>query len=131
MIAGHIDEDWQAVVPLIALHSDPGGAADTIDFLVDTGFTGYLSLSPAWVHQLGLSVIDIQRGMTADGHVGYFETVDVCILWHDQPRIIRAQVLDEPLIGTRLLRSHQANLRWVAGARFELDRVSESSDRSP
>ncbi len=125
MIAGHIDEDWQAILPLIVQHRDPNEPAATIHFLIDTGFTGYLSLTRTWVHKLGLRVIDIQRGMTADGRVGYFETVDVWIIWHNELRVIRAQVLDEPLIGTRLLRSHQASLQWVAGAQFELHRVSD------
>ncbi len=130
MIAGHIDEDWQAIVPLIARHGHQKDRDETIDFLIDTGFTGFLSLSPEWVQKLDLSVIDIQRGMTADGRVSYFETVDVCILWHDQPRVIRAQVLDEPLIGTRLLRLHQTSLKWVTGERFELQSVPESSDHN-
>jgi clan AA aspartic protease len=103
MIRGHIDEDLQAIVPLDVLHKTK---TETIEFLVDTGFTGFLALPPPLVRKLGLSVIDIQRGMTADGRVGYFETVDVCILWHDQPKVLRAPVLDEPLIGTRLLKSH-------------------------
>ena len=122
MISGHIDDDLQAIVPLVVLHK---GKTETIEFLVDTGFTGFLALPPSLVRKLGLSVIDIQRGMTADGRVGYFETVDVCILWHDQPKVLRAQVLDEPLIGTRLLRSHQSTVRWEAGATFKLNRIPE------
>ena len=125
MITGRVDTDWQAIVPLVAKHREPTKPDATIDFLIDTGFTGYLSLPPDWVQKLGLRVVDVQRGMTADGRVGYFETVDVGILWHGQPQLIRAQVLDEPLIGTRLLRSHQAHLRWVAGTTFELHRVTD------
>ena len=122
MISGRIDEDWQAIVPLAVRHQ---AHTETIDFLVDTGFTRFLALSPAWVRKLGLSVVDIQRGMTADGRVGYFDTVDICVLWHDQPRVFRAQVLDEPLIGTRLLRSHQLTVRWEVGAMFQLHRLLE------
>ena len=77
MIAGNIDEDRQAIMPLVVQHRDPHEPAVTIDYLIDTGFTGYLSLSHSWVQKLRLRVIDIQRGMTADGRVGYFETVDV------------------------------------------------------
>ena len=122
MISGHIDDDLQAIVPLVVLHK---AKTETIEFLVDTGFTGFLALPPSLVRTLGLSAIDIQRGMTADGRVGYFETIDVCILWHNQPKVLRAQVLDEPLIGTRLLRSHQSTMRWEAGATFELNRIPE------
>ena len=104
---------------------DPAVAETTIDFLIDTGFTGFLSIPRLWVDRLGLSIVDVQRGITADGQTGYFETVDVTILWHDQPRTIRAQVLEEPLIGSRLLRSHQVHFRWIAGTTFELQHLTE------
>jgi len=79
MITGRIDADWQAIVPLVVQHRDPTQPTVTIDFMIDTGFTGFLSIPANWVDRLGLSVVDIQRGITADGRVGYFETVDVTI----------------------------------------------------
>lgn len=120
MILGHIDEELQAIVSLVVMHK---AKTETIEFLVDTGFTGFLAIPSSLVRTLELSVVDIQRGMTADGRVGYFEIVNVCVLWHDQPKIIQAQVLDEPMIGTRLLRSHQTTVRWEPGATFELNRI--------
>ena len=72
MITGRIDADWQAIVPLRVKHHDPAGSEAMIDFLIDTGFTGFLSIPPLWVDRLGLSVVDVQRGITADGRMGYF-----------------------------------------------------------
>ncbi|RLS51939.1 MAG: clan AA aspartic protease [Planctomycetota bacterium] len=122
MMTGWIDADCQAIVPLAVKHRGSFAPDASIEFLIDTGFTGYLSIPSAWVDRFGLSVIDIQRGITADGRAVYFETVDVTILWHDEPRVIRAQVLEEPLIGTRLLRSNQATIRWESGSTFEIHR---------
>ena len=119
MVVGHIDEDWQAIVPLVVTQE---GCNETLHFLIDTGFTGFLAVPRTWVEQLGLPVRDVQRGMTADGRVAYFETVDVTIVWHAEPRVIRAQVLEEPLIGTRLLRFNQATIRWESGSTFEIHR---------
>lgn len=125
MITGWIDSDCQAIVPLTVKHRDPSEPDTKIEFLIDTGFTGFLSIPPDYVDRLGLRAIDIQRGITADGRAVYFETVDVTILWHDEPRVIRAQVLEEPLIGTRLLRSHYSTLRWMPGDAFELHRIAD------
>ena len=122
MMTGRIDADCQAIVPLTVKHRNPAVPDVSIEFLIDTGFTGFLSIPTAWVERLGLRVIDIQRGITADGRAAYFETVDVTIIWHDEPRTIRAQVLEEPLIGTRLLRSNEATIRWEAGSTFEIRR---------
>lgn len=120
MILGHIDENWQALVPLVVLHK---AKTETIEFLVDTSFTGFLAITPSLVQTLGLSVIDIQRGMTADGRVSFFDVVDVCVIWHDRPKIIRAQVLDEPFIGTRLLSGHDLQVRWEVGGEFRLSLI--------
>ncbi len=63
--------------------------------------------------RLGMTLEDVQTGVTADGRAGYFDTVELTILWHDKPLLVQAQVLDEALIGTRLLRGNRLEADWV------------------
>ena len=120
MIVGQLDENLQIIVPLVVVHK---AATTEVAFLVDTGFNGFLSVSPELVRRLNLSVVDVQRGITADGHVGFFERVDVCVIWNDRPHTLRAQVLDEPLIGTRLLSGNDLHVRWQSGGEFRLTTI--------
>ena len=120
MIEGNLDENLQLLLPLTILHK---AKTHNLSFLVDTGFNGYLSVSPELVQELNLAIVDVQRGITADGRVGFFERVDVCVIWNERPCVIRAQVLDEALIGTRLLDGYDLSVRWEAGGEFRLSPI--------
>ncbi len=74
MITGRIDQNLEARVELQLV-----GESETVDveFLVDTGFNGYLAVSPTLLTRLDLQLGAVQRGMTADGRVGFFDTVEV------------------------------------------------------
>jgi clan AA aspartic protease len=121
MIVGRVDENIEARVTLSLLNR---GAKEDISFLVDSGFNGYLAIPESVVRQLNLPLATVQRGATADGRVSYFDTVDVCVIWDGNPTNVRAQVLDEPLIGTRMLRGFDMQVRWEVGGVIQLTPVS-------
>ena len=120
MIVGEIDANLEAKVTLSLIHKE---RSLEVLFLVDSGFNGYLAVPQSVVAQLDLPLATVQRGATADGRVSYFDTVDVCVIWNDQPKFIRAQVLDEPLIGTRMLSGHDMQVRWEVGGIFRLSLI--------
>ncbi len=120
MIVGEIDVNLEARVTLSLIHNEQH--LDVL-FLVDSGFNGYLAVPQSIVSQLNLPLATVQRGMTADGRVSYFDTVEVCVMWDDQLRFLRAQVLDEPLIGTRMLSGHDLQARWEVGGQFRLSLI--------
>ena len=112
MITGHIDENLEA---RIKLSVNVGADMGEIDFLLDTGFNGHLSVTRALVEMLGLELKDVQSGITADGRLGYFETVDWDVVWHGRETTVRAQVLDEAMLGTRMLKGCELTAVWNAG----------------
>lgn len=120
MIVGEIDANFEARVTLSLIHKE---RSLDLQFLVDSGFNGYLAVPQSAVNQLSLPLATVQRGATADGRVSYFDTVDVGVIWDDQTKVIRAQVLDEPLIGTRMLRGHDLQARWEVGGNFRLSLI--------
>ena len=109
MIEGRIDENLEARITLQVLAA---GGCENVDFLVDTGFNGFVAIPMSLVRRFDLSLGAVQSGITADGRSGYFDTVKIELVWHGITTPYRAQVLDEPLIGTRLLRGNKlsANL---------------------
>lgn len=124
MIQGRIDENYEARVTLEILAGQ--GLQHSVEFLVDTGFNGFLALPMSLVKSLDLRLGGVQRGQTADGRLGFFDTVLAEFLWHGQPLQVHAQVLDEPLIGTRLLRGHEVHATWVPGGGFSLEKRSQA-----
>lgn len=124
MIRGVIDEHYEARVVLQIQH---GSEIRSISFLIDTGFNGYLALPMSVVSEMGIPLVNVQVGKTADGRMDYVDTVDVRVQWDGRFQLVRAQVLEEPMIGTRLLRGHFIRTFWEAGAVF----VISSADEKP
>lgn len=55
MTAGVVNSAYEAVVPLYL--QSPAGQSREIETVVDTGFTGYLTLPPALVRDLALPYV--------------------------------------------------------------------------
>ena len=82
-----------------------------MDAVVDTGFTRFLTLTPAMVTELGLGYRGINRVILADGSETTLEVYGVTVLWDGQPREIVAYVSETtPLIGMSLLHRHNLNV---------------------
>lgn len=121
MIEGTIDKNGEALVDLDIQIDD---STHSIPFLIDTGFNGFLAVPMRLVNQFGLRLSDVQQGVTADGRTSYFDTVQVTVIWHGVPLTVQAQVLDEPLIGTRLLRGCRMKVDWVPGGAVQIDEIT-------
>lgn len=115
MIEGRIDSNLEATIE-VDIQQD--GAIHRQRFLVDTGFNGFIAVPVSLVHKLGLKLLDVQAGITADGRASYFDTVEITVPWHEEARTVQAQILDEALIGTRLLRGSQIQADWVRDGTF-------------
>ena len=121
MIVARVNDNFDAYVPLELLRN---GAIHPVRFVVDTGFNGYLSVTSHLVRLLNLQVIDVQDGILADGRRDVFETVDIVVNWLDGPRRIRAQVLGEPMLGTRMLNGCQIHGIWQPGSEITISKPS-------
>lgn len=110
MAAGRIDANLEAHLEL-SVRS--GSTFRNIEFLLDTGFNGYLSVTPSLVKSRGLELQDAQSGITADGRIGYFATVDLTFLWQGRETTVRAQILDEAMLGTRMLKDCELHAEWI------------------
>jgi hypothetical protein len=75
------------------------------------------------VSKLGLKLLDVQAGITADGRESFFDTVEITVLWHDEARTVQAQILDEALIGTRILRGSRIQADWVRDGTFLVEQL--------
>lgn len=80
------------------------GVLKTLSVVVDTGFTGWLTLPPDLIRELGLQHRGSRRATLADGSVAWVELYAALISWDGQilPRIVH-QSDSTPLIGMHLM----------------------------
>ena len=103
MIQGVVNAAYEAVIPLTV--QGPAGQTQDIDAVIDTGFTGFLTL-PSGVVELGLPFINVSQATLADGSEVTLDVFRATVLWDGEPRYVRAYAADAtPLAGMRLLDS--------------------------
>ena len=116
MIEGKVNADLEAVVRL-AVHG-PAGRTREMDAVVDTGYSGFLTLPETLATELRLPFAYVGRAFLAnDDEVG-FDVHDATVLWDGQPRDVRADVTGStPLIGMLLLDGHDLSIQARSGGR--------------
>ena len=90
--------------------------------MIDTGFTGFLTVTPALAAELGLDFRGTSRATLADGSEVTFDVYDVAVLWDGQERYIEADAADTTsLVGMRLLNQHNLNIDVADGGRVVIE----------
>jgi clan AA aspartic protease len=90
------------------------GEQQTLDLLLDTGFSGHLALPLTVVHSLGLQQSDWESAMLADGRVTQFPVYEITVLWHDEERLVTALAGEDiALLGVAMLRGSVTTLEFV------------------
>ena len=114
MIQGVVNDAYEAVVA-ISLRG-PAGQARDIEAVVDTGYSGFLTLPTALVAELGLPFAYIGRAFLANDDEVSFDVHDVTVLWDGQTRHIKADATGStPLVGMLLLDGHTLNIEVESG----------------
>ena len=114
MIAGMVNANREATIWLMVL--SPQGHQQEIEAIIDTGFTGFLTLPPLLVTTLGLSWLCRQPGILADGRVEYFDVYVTTAIWDGQPRTVEIEAADtDPLVGMSLLEHHSLRIDVLNG----------------
>ena len=109
MIEGVVNAAYEPVVPLRV--QGPSGYTMDIEAVIDTGFTGFLTLPPAPMTDLRLRYRGRGWATLADGSEVPFDIYGVTVLWDGLPRHIEADEADStPLVGMRLLDGHNLNI---------------------
>ena len=110
MIEGVVNAAYEAVVSLSLQGAE--GQPREIEAVVDTGYTGFLTLPPALVAELGLPFAYVGRAFLANDDEVEFDVQDVTVLWDGQPRQVRAAATGStPLVGMMLLDGHDLHIQ--------------------
>jgi clan AA aspartic protease len=114
MITGVVNANREAIIRLVV--TGPSGQQQNTEAIIDTGFTGFLTLPPARVTALGLPWLSRQPGILADGSVDIFDVYVATVMWDGQPRTVEVEAADtEPLVGMSLLDHHSLQIDVLRG----------------
>jgi len=106
VITGRVNADYEAVVVLDL--QGLTGETRRLEAVVDTGFSGFLTVTPAIVTELALPFLMMGRALLADGSEAQFPVHSAVVLWDDQPVSVDVEAADTtPLVGMRLLEGYR------------------------
>ena len=114
MIQGVVNAAYEAVVSLTLQSAE--GRTQEIEAVLDTGYTGFLTLPPTLVSELGLPFAYVGRAFLANDDQVEFNVHNVTLLWDGEPRDIEADATGStPLVGMLLLDGHSLNIEVENG----------------
>lgn len=112
MMRGVVNEHCEATLQLTI--NGPNGQELELEAIVDTGFTGSLTLPPDIITSLGLPWRMRGSATLANGSVDQFDIYAARVIWDGAPRNVLVESADtEPLIGLRLIRGYALHMEVV------------------
>ena len=112
MTSGRVTATRKPLVPVTILDSE--SSPHTIQFVVDTGFTGQLLLPDRYLARLGLPITDWIDARPATGAFLRIPYVEATVVWQGSRRQAPIVELDsEPLLGMEFLWNHRITIDAV------------------
>lgn len=106
----------------------PGGERQRIEAVIDTGFTGYLTLPPDMIERLGLTRRGSARAILADGSTRLFGLFDAVVVWDRRARRIAVGEADAtPLVGMEMLEGFELNVQVRPRGKVTIKRLTGGS----
>ena len=105
-----------------------GQPAVTIEFVVDTGFAGSLTLPVTAVTALGLSYVGWLDAQLADNSRARVSVYEAAIVWDSQQISVAGLAMgNRPLLGTALLDGFNINADFADNGTLTLQRLVTAS----
>ncbi len=127
MMQGYVNIGYEAVISLVIKHDSN---LKSINAVIDTGFTGFLSLPQSIIDELELPWSYSDFATLGDGSETLFDIHDATIIWDGQFRAIEINSADtDPLLGMKMLRGFRLQVDTVPGGMVKIEAlplVSES-----
>lgn len=114
--------------PALSLQAIGPDGSRSFEAIIDTGFTGELTLPSDWIEELGLPYAGVEEMMLADGRFRDTAMYDGHVIIDEEAyEVVIAEAPTVPLVGTNLLRGFSLYIEFEANGRVEVEPLSESS----
>jgi clan AA aspartic protease len=100
------------------------GRKQDVEAIIDSGFSGALTLPPALIAALGLPWRSVDSATLADGSTCIFQVYTGKLLWDGKVRsVLVAEADADPLVGMRLLRGHELKMQVRYRGKVTIERL--------
>ncbi|NUN97785.1 MAG: clan AA aspartic protease [Candidatus Omnitrophica bacterium] len=126
MIQGGISTNLDALLRLTLL--GPDGGDYQIDSVIDTGFSGYLTLPRAVVSKMNFPWIGRAEALLADGSVATFDIHRGIVSWDGEIRVVEVEAVDtKSLVGMGLLLGYAVRMDVMVGGEVRMSRIGNEA----
>ncbi len=124
MMFGVVNNNCEAVVKVAV--GRIGSPKRIVDAVIDTGFTGFLSLPLSMIRELDLPWHYRDIGTLGDGSEVVFEIYKGAVIWDGQNKIIDVAASDaEPLVGMSLFYGFKLEIEAVEGGIVTIEALNK------
>jgi clan AA aspartic protease len=111
MMQGYVNKNYEATVLVVVRNN---AKLKSINAVIDTGFTGFLSLPNDIITELGLPWSYRDRGTLGDGSEVLFDIYDAVAIWDGKTKEIEVNSAEtDPLIGMSMLRGYRLQVDTI------------------
>lgn len=122
MVSGIVTPDQEARITIRVL--GPQGLTEDVHAVIDTGFTGFLTLPGSTVQRLALSFQGPRIATLADGSAVALDVYSAAVSWNGRSRhILVLESEGGPLLGMSLLHGHKLTIEVLDGGPVTIERL--------
>ena len=123
MHRGRVSADQQALVTIDLF--DGEGRPQPLEVVLDTGFTGYLTLPADSIRLLGLPPVGQRTFELANGELSEFQVYLGSVSWHGRPSdVLILQSDGVPLLGMTLLWGSRVTVNALTGGAVVIEELA-------
>ena len=123
MIISMVTAEREAVIQLTVQGFN--GQLQATQVVVDTGFTGWLTLPPSLITSLGLPWLTKGQALLANGQTETFDVYVATLLWDGQPlRVMVDEADTDPLLGMSLFHGYDLHIQNLQGGVVTIQRIA-------
>lgn len=118
--------DNKAIVPVV--FRLPAQPDFSLDFIIDTGFNGYLTLPPQAVSAMNLPLYSSTPARLADGSEALLAIHLATIIWDNVEKVVPILASGyKPLLGTALMAGYHLEVDFEDSGLVSLEKISPST----
>jgi clan AA aspartic protease len=126
MMQGIVDQNCEVTIRLVV--GDIGSQRQMIDAVIDTGFTGFLTLPLSVLTTLNLQAYRREEGTLGDGSTCIFDVYRGMVIWDGELQQIDINASETaPLVGMSLLYGYRMQLDAIEGGIVTIRSLSSLS----
>lgn len=124
MITGVVNINGEAIIRIVV--GNLGKQMLVLDALIDTGYTGYLTLPPPTIAELNLPWRGSEEGILGDGSTQMFDVYSATVIWDGEFRTIKVNESDtDSLLGVGLLYGYEVCIQTIDGGTVTIKALPE------